>query len=84
MNLNKLKELEAKAGDGDFRAGAALMAELRNSAKEMISTIERYKAALETVEKYKPQSFSSGDYSYRYLTDIAIEALKDPEKTPSP
>ncbi len=63
--------------DSDIQA----VCELRNSAKEMISTIERYKAALEKIateadkcgKLMEDNQPSQGD-----LRDMALEALKDP------
>ncbi len=110
MNLDKLKELEAKATPGEWRdldVGAdhggpysqilvsgkslpvgmtgedeKLICALRNSAKEMISTIERYKAALEAVDK---ESRNGNQLSLNKrliaIDEITEEALKDPEKT---
>ena len=64
-------------GDSDEE----FVCKLRNSAKEMISTIERYKAALEKIateadkcgKLMEDNQPSQGD-----LRDMALEALKDP------
>ncbi len=97
MNLDKLKELGAKATPGILESipsgyleitkpdGETIstkediefeyLFELRNSAKEMIETIERYKAVMETV-------VNNPDYTNPEKMVRALkEALKDPEKT---
>ncbi len=84
MNLNKLKELEGKASSAPWysyytkRDDVALTVELRNSAKEMISTIERYKSVMEMI-------VNNPDYTNPEKMVRALrEALKDPEKTSGP
>ena len=102
MNLDKLKDLEAKATPGEWVQkddpdhpnsmvlsadtvtyitdcednDAYLIVALRNSAKEMISTIERYKAALEEARGILMISGPS-----REAITVMETALKDPEKT---
>ncbi len=64
-------------------ADADLLIALWNSRKEMISTIERYKAALEAVDK---ESRNGNQLSLNKrliaIDEITEEALKDPKKTP--
>ena len=109
MNLDKLKELEAKATQGEWEYiggdmrdeedGVYLLVsgnessvdmtqedkdfvlEFRNSAKEMISTIERYKAALEVAgEAVRYIGWERDlDHVEKVHKDI-VAALKDPEK----
>ncbi len=109
MNLDKLKELEAKATQGEwvkkhvysnYQSGIGneesdrdfvvvnnqedtnLICAFRNQAKEMISTIERYKAALELIGRHEPHAEEDYECFYRYSEKVAKEALKDPEKPP--
>ena len=110
MNLDKLKELEARVTQGEITSfeirNGVLMIEingkfdyvtigdtklhiaLRNSAKEIFSTIERYKTALEKIQE--SHGFFRGridDYvsgrikGIKLMAEIAGKALKEPEKT---
>ena len=127
MNLDELKELEAKSTPGELKSIALfgygeddddddknpdivltlvidkgggdltatkmtdkdekLYIALRNQALEMISTIERYKTALETVEKDGWDIVEQGPPFNGVFSKertpiglLAFEALKDPEK----
>jgi len=120
MNLNKLKELEAKTtkerwsanehpnelywsivnkktqyqvADGCDKNNAHFICAFRNQAKEMIETIERYKAALEKLKKKYGWDFddkmvidaspvgSGISETQKRITRIIDNALKEPEKT---
>lgn len=124
MNLDNLKDLEAKATPGKWfphehpselywnisRRGtsnrgesrvagdvdatdAELLCILRNSAKEMIETMERYQRVLERIRdrellKAAPEIFDSSDPLDKGLvaglimaSDMAANALIGPEKT---
>ena len=106
MNLDKLKDLEAKATPGELylsetvegniyvyskRHGRRypetipekeLVAALRNNAKEIFSTIERYKTALEDAKKILfTCSGSQVEEAITGCFNIMDQALKEPEKT---
>ncbi len=120
MNLDNLKELEAKATPGEWYDSehlrddtcmitaplrpdekhdkyavatcvlddircedAEFIAEFRNQAKEMISTIERYKRALEIIKSgwTDDDAKISEPIHDSVMMVIANEALKDPETT---
>ncbi len=107
MNLDELKELEAKATQGDvayircdcandklffeYEDGRQVyltfddmrdVVEVWNNAKEMISTIERYKTALEAVDK-ESRNGNQLSLTKRLIAidEITDEALKEPDES---